>query len=205
VAAVTDHEREARRREITPFHTGMMGELRPAPASRRAQAAGALMLLTVTTSWLPTVSGAGGIELRLQKLASYDAALPFQEAYQECGLAANIPAAVTTAATGYFSNITIVDDATKVETGLAAAIRVAGLEAPGGGAWTGAKQLAIEVTLYRNGTRVDQFRKSHRSKGHSVGLFKAGNCSILNDNAKALSRQAAYWLKDQLWTLGLED
>jgi hypothetical protein len=162
-------------------------------------------MMSAAALWLPATSSASTVDLRLQKLATYDATLPFQEAFKECDLATVVPADIMASATKYFSRITLVDDAAKVETGLAAAIRVTGLEAPGGGGWTGSKQLTIEIELYRDGKFVEKFQKSHSSKGHSVGLLKAGTCSILNANTKTLSRQAADWLKSKLWSLGLED
>jgi hypothetical protein len=167
--------------------------------------ASTLGFIAAAALWLPVASGDDAVELHLQKLATYDQTLPFQEAFKECGLAANIPRDVMTAAAKHFSSILLVDDAAAVKTGLAAAIRVTGLEAPGGGGWTGEKMLAVEMTLYRDGKPVGKFRNSRRSKGHSVGLLKAGNCSILNSNAEALSRQITSWLDGQIWSLGLKN
>ena len=63
----------------------------------------------------------------------------------------------------------------------------------------------MEAQPYCDGAIVETFRNSHCTNGHSVGLIKAGTCSILNSNARVLADQMAEWVKRRRWTLGLED
>lgn len=152
------------------------------------------------------LSGLGGsVSLNLQQLASYDSELPYQKAFTECELATSIPGYVAKSSAQRVGNVILVDEASRIDQGLALAIRVAELDAPGGGGGSGSKALTLEAHLYRDGTVVETFHKSHRSNGHSVGLIQAGTCSILNSNARVLADQMAEWVKRKLWTLGLED
>lgn len=162
-------------------------------------------ILTALISCMPTPSFGGSVMLNLQKLAGYSAELPYQKAFTECELATSIPDYVAKAAAKKFDKVALVDEAGQVRQGLALAIQVVELDAPGGGGWSGDKGLTIEGRLYRDGTVVETFRKSHRSKGHSVGLIKASTCSILNSDAQVLANQMVDWVKRKLWTLGLED
>jgi len=151
------------------------------------------------------VSFGGSINLNLQKLASYNSELPFQKAFTECELATSIPNYVAKSSTKRVGNVILVDDARHIGQGLALAIRIVELEAPGGGGWTGGKGLALEATLYRDGAIVETIRKSQRTNSHSPMLIKPTTCSILDSNARVLADQITDWVKRKIWALGLED
>ena len=161
--------------------------------------------LVALSCCLPIAASADRVAINLQRNASYDPALPYQKAFTECELATSIPNYVAKVSGERVGAVVMVDDASQVGRGLALAVRVAELDAPSGGGWSGSKGLTLEAQLYRDGTLIETFRSSHRARGPSVGWFRRSTCSLLDRNAQVLGDQLAEWVKRKLWALGLED
>jgi hypothetical protein len=68
------------------------------------------------------------------------------------------------------------------------------VHAPGGGAWSGPKWMAVAGTLREDGRKVAQFTVKRLSGG---GMFAGskGTCSIVGRCAKAIGKDIATWLE----------
>lgn len=73
-------------------------------------------------------------------------------------------------------------------------VKITGLVGPGGGAWSGAKQVTIDGVLTENGKTLGTFKGMRVSGGGTFGAYK-GTCSILGRCVKALGKDVAGWLK----------
>lgn len=65
----------------------------------------------------------------------------------------------------------------------------------GGGAWSGAKVVAVTGDLFENGKKIGSFKARRTSGGGMWGAYK-GTCSILDRCVKALGKDISIWLLD---------
>ncbi len=73
-------------------------------------------------------------------------------------------------------------------------VEIINVHGSGGGAWSGAKSVAIEGKLLENGKVIGTFRGQRSSGGGAFGGFK-GTCSILGRTVKALGSDVGLWLQ----------
>ncbi|MFI3184711.1 MAG: hypothetical protein QX198_01885 [Methylococcaceae bacterium] len=66
----------------------------------------------------------------------------------------------------------------------------------GGGAWTGAKSVAIKATLSKQGRALGDFSAARISNTAAMSVLEGGTCNILRRCIGTLSRDVAEWLKN---------
>lgn len=156
------------------------------------------LLLTLTA--YPAFAGE---TLNLRATAPYDKNLVVPSAVKaECGLETKIPAFIQEYAKGQFDNVNLVDNSTA--KGKLLSVKITGLVGTGGGAWSGAKQVAIDGVLTENGKTIGTFKGARVSGGGAFGAYK-GTCSILGRCVKALGKDVAVWLKKPTMNARLGD
>ncbi len=74
-------------------------------------------------------------------------------------------------------------------------VEIINVHGSGGGAWSGAKSVAIEGKLLDNGKVIGTFRGQRSSGGGAFAGFK-GTCSILGRTVKALGSDVGLWLQN---------
>jgi hypothetical protein len=90
------------------------------------------------------------------------------------------------------------------EQGKVLDVKITNVHGTAGGAWSGAKSVAIEGKLTENGKVIGTFRGSRYSGGGAFGGFK-GTCAILGRCVKALGRDVAQWLQSPVMNARLGD
>lgn len=93
------------------------------------------------------------------------------------------------------ADINVIDGSLKGVKGKVLDIKIINVHGPGGGAYTGAKYVAIEGKLIENGKVKSSFIGARYSGGGFYGGFK-GTCSILGRCVKALGKDVGKWLRD---------
>lgn len=93
------------------------------------------------------------------------------------------------------ADIKVVDGSLKDIEGKVLDIKIINVHGPGGGAYTGAKYVAVEGKLMENGKVISSFIGARYSGGGFYGGFK-GTCSILGRCVKAIGKDVAKWLRD---------
>lgn len=147
----------------------------------------------VAIAMLPSIAFADGT-LNVQKMASYDKNLSVPQAVKtECMLESKIPEFVEAAAKGQFDSVNLVNQVPNGGKNLT--MKIVGINATGGGAWSGPKSVTIEGKLHDKGKVVGTFKATRYSGGGAFGAYK-GTCSILNRCAKTLGEDVARWLQD---------
>ncbi len=76
-------------------------------------------------------------------------------------------------------------------------VEIINVHGSGGGAWSGAKSVAIEGKLLDNGKVIGTFRGQRSSGGGAFAGFK-GTCSILGRTVKALGSDVGLWLQNPI-------
>ena len=162
-----------------------------------------LALLTVIA--LPrTALAKDGSALSLEKEASFKEGLSVSDSIKnECQLQTKIPGFIKDFAKGNF-DVTMVDDASKVKTGNALAVKITNMTGVGGGAWTGAKFVQIDGTLWEDGKVKGTFQALRYTTGGAWGGFK-GTCGMLGRCTKSLGKDVATWLSSPSMNAKLGD
>jgi hypothetical protein len=143
---------------------------------------------------LPGISQAGGA-LTVEKRAPFEKGLHVPDAVRaECDLETNVPKFVQEYAEKTHDKVNLVDQVGKGTAGQALSMKIVDIYGAGGGAWSGAKHLAVEGTLWENGKVKGTFRAVRYSGGGMWGGYK-GTCSILGRCAKAIGKDVAGWLE----------
>lgn len=123
-------------------------------------------------------------------------AIPFSEGSQiadkirsECQLQTHLPHFLDQQS----KQVTLVD-ADPGKAGLVLELSIEAVYAPGGGAWSGSKWMAVVGTLREDGRKVASFSAKRLSGG---GMFAGskGTCAIVGRCAKAIGSDIATWLE----------
>ena len=91
-------------------------------------------------------------------------------------------------------DVKVADNVSSATPGKVLTMQITGVQGTAGGAWSGAKAVAAEGTLYNNGKAVGSFKVIRHSGGGAFGGYK-GTCSILGRCAKAVGKDVAEWLQ----------
>ena len=151
-------------------------------------------LLIAAFAALPLVSQAGGA-LTIEKRAPFEKNLHVPDAVRaECNLETNVPKFVQEYAEKTHDKVDLVAQAGKGTPGQALSMKIVDVAGTGGGAWSGAKHVAVEGTLWENGKVKGTFRAVRYSGGGAWGGYK-GTCAILGRCAKAIGKDVAGWLE----------
>jgi len=132
--------------------------------------------------------------LNVQKMAVYDKDLAVPQAVQtECNLESKIPEYVQASAKGSFDSVGLFNKLP--DSGRNLTMKIIGLSATGGGAWSGPKTVTVSGEMTENGKVIGTFKASRHSGGGAFGGYK-GTCSILDRCAKTLGKDIAQWASD---------
>ena len=114
----------------------------------------------------------------------------------ECNLQTKLPGFIQTYAGKKGMEINLV--AQPVSSGSAGrnlVLEISNVNAPGGGAWSGPKSVAVVGKLYQNGQLIGDFHGSRYTTGGAFGGFK-GTCSLVGRCVKSLGKDISKWLKN---------
>jgi len=100
--------------------------------------------------------------------------------------------------------VSVSDNVSAKTPGKALVMQIVDVHGTGGGAWSGAKMVATEGTLYDNGKVIGSFKATRYSGGGAFGGYK-GTCSILGRCTKAIGKDVAEWLKSPSMNAKLGD
>lgn len=118
-----------------------------------------------------------------------------QAVRRECHLEDKLASFIHHNAGAYHLNIVQGDNHGKSDSsGRILNIEIIAVRGAGGGAWSGAKMVAIEGSLKDHGKVIANFVGSRSSGGGAFGAYK-GTCSILGRTIKALGQDVASWLQ----------
>jgi len=112
---------------------------------------------------------------------------------QECALEKKLAGFIKSNASDYHVNL--VKGGKAKRSGRVLKIEIVNVHGSGGGAWSGAKSVAVEGKLLSNGKVVGSFSGQRSSGGGAFAGFK-GTCSILGRTVKVLGRDVAAWLQN---------
>lgn len=91
-------------------------------------------------------------------------------------------------------DVRLAENVTSKMPGKVLTMQLTGVKGTSGGAWSGAKAVAAEGSLYDNGKLVGSFKVIRHSGGGAFGGYK-GTCSILGRCSKAVGKDVAEWLR----------
>ncbi|VAW97682.1 hypothetical protein MNBD_GAMMA23-590 [hydrothermal vent metagenome] len=114
---------------------------------------------------------------------------------RECNLGGKLATHINNYAKSYHLNMMEGKGHGKnMDSGRTLEIEIVDVDGAGGGAWSGAKMVAIEGELMDHGKVIGSFRAVRSSTGGAFGAYK-GTCSILGRTVKALGKDVALWLQ----------
>jgi len=91
-------------------------------------------------------------------------------------------------------NVKVADSVSAKTPGKVLVMKITNVIGGGGGAWSGAKSVTTEGTLYNNGKAIGSFKAARQSGGGAFGGYK-GTCSILGRCIKAIGKDVGVWLQ----------
>ena len=151
-----------------------------------------LVLFTACAS-LPLTSLAAG-NITIAKQAPYAQQLSVPDAVRaECNLPTRVTEFVKEYADKSFDKVVLADNVSAKTPGQALSMKIVGLTGTGGGAWSGAKHVTVEGTLWENGKIKGTFTAMRYSGGGAFGGYK-GTCAILGRCVKEIGSDVSKWL-----------
>jgi hypothetical protein len=150
------------------------------------------VLVTACAS-LPLTSLAAG-SITIAKQAPFAQQLSVPDAVRaECKLPERVSEFVKEYADKNYDKVVLTDKVSAGTPGQALSMKIVGLSGAGGGAWSGAKHVTVEGTLWDNGKVKGTFTATRYSGGGAFGGYK-GTCSILGRCVKAIGKDVGGWL-----------
>ncbi|HEY5658794.1 MAG TPA: hypothetical protein VIY27_13475 [Myxococcota bacterium] len=113
-----------------------------------------------------------------------------QKIQDECELQNKVPHFLDT----YSDRVELVDGPLG-KSGRTLELKITGVHAPGGGAFSGAKWMKVEGVLRENGREIGNFEATRYSGGGVWGAYK-GTCAIVGRCAKTIGKDIAQWLEN---------
>lgn len=135
--------------------------------------------------------------LNLQKTVPYKPGITIPpDVKLECELPKKFAEYTKSAVGNDFSTINVVDAPAKDATGRTLIMQIVGIDAAGGGAFTGKKGMSIEGALWEKGKQIGNFQATRYSGGRRSSFNPyPGTCKILRYDAEALGKDVAKWLQ----------
>lgn len=109
---------------------------------------------------------------------------------EQCQLETKVPEFIAASAG---SSVELVDGPVNRKSGRVLEMEITEVHAPGGGAFSGAKWMAVKGELYDRGKSLGSFRAKRYSTGGAFGGFK-GTCAIIGRCARAIGQDIASWM-----------
>jgi len=153
----------------------------------------ARVFLFTTCAGLPLTSLAAG-SLTIAKQAPFAQQLRVPDAVRaECKLTTRVSEFVKEYAGKSYAKVVLADNVSAKTPGQALSMKIVGVSGAGGGAWSGAKHVIVEGTLWENGKVKGTFTAKRYSGGGAFGGYK-GTCAILGRCVKAIGKDVSGWL-----------
>ncbi|ODB99622.1 hypothetical protein A3197_11885 [Candidatus Thiodiazotropha endoloripes] len=143
------------------------------------------------------ITASGGPAVSVTKRISYgkNSNVP-EKVKAECTLDTKLPAYIRTFAAETDIAVNLKDGAvSKKAKGRVLNVEFSNVVGAGGGAWSGAKFVAVKGELFENGKKIGSFNGRRTSGGGFFGAYK-GTCKILDRCVKALGKDIALWMID---------
>lgn len=151
-----------------------------------------LVLFTVCAS-LPLASLAAG-SITISKQAPFAQQVNVTDAVRaECKLPEKVSEFVKEFADKSYDKVVLADNVSTKTPGQALSMKIVGVTGFGGGAFSGAKHVTVEGTLWENGKVKGTFTAMRYSGGGAFGAYK-GTCAILGRCVKAIGKDVGGWL-----------
>lgn len=137
--------------------------------------------------------------LTVHAIAPYTAlAVPKTAVRNECRLEQNLPVQMRDAADGLFGKVVLVDKASETTPGAELELKIVGIDASGGGPYTGGKAIVVMAVLRRDGRVVALHTftswSSDKINTGMVYIGPQGTCGVLNRLTKNVAGMATKWL-----------
>ena len=153
----------------------------------------ALVALLAACASLPLTSLAAG-NITISKQAPYVQGMSVPDAVRaECNLPNRVTEFVKEYADKSYDKVTLADNVSANTPGQALSMKIVGITGTGGGAWSGAKHVTVEGTLWENGKVKGTFTAMRYSGGGAFGGYK-GTCAILGRCVKSIGKDVGEWL-----------
>ena len=161
-------------------------------SSRSSSVVARLALLAACAS-LPLTSLAAG-SITVAKKAPYAQNMSVPDAVRaECDLPGKVPVFVKEFADKSYDKVVLADSVSAKTPGQALSMKIVGITGTSGGAWSGAKHVTVEGTLWENGKVKGTFTAMRYSGGGAFGGYK-GTCAILGRCVKSIGKDVGEWL-----------
>ncbi len=160
--------------------------------SRHTISIARLALLAACASLPLTGLAAGSITIAKQAPFAQQLSVP-DAVKAECNLPTRVSVFVKEYADKSYDKVTMADSVSAKTPGQALSMKITGLTGTGGGAWSGAKHVTVEGTLWENGKIKGTFTATRYSGGGAFGGYK-GTCAILGRCVKAIGKDVGGWL-----------
>ena len=151
-----------------------------------------LVLFTACVSLPLTGLAAGSITIAKQAPFAQQLSVP-DAVRAECNLPTRVTEFVKENADKNFDKVVLADNVSAKTPGQALSMKIVGMTGTGGGAWSGAKHVTVEGTLWENGKVKGTFTAMRYSGGGAFGGYK-GTCAILGRCVKAIGKDVGGWL-----------
>jgi len=161
--------------------------------SHHALAVVARLTLFAAGVGLPLTGLAAG-SITIAKQAPFAQQLSVPDAVRaECNLPTRVSEFVKEFADKSYDKVTLADNVSANTPGQALSMKIVGMSGAGGGAWSGAKHVTVQGTLWENGKVKGTFTAMRYSGGGAFGGYK-GTCAILGRCVKAIGKDVGGWL-----------
>ena len=153
----------------------------------------ARLVLFMACASLPLTSLAAG-SITIAKQAPFAQQMSVPDAVRaECNLPGKVTEYVKEFAGKTYDKVVLADNVSAQTPGQALALKIVGITGTGGGAWSGAKHVTVEGTLWENGKVKGTFTATRYSGGGAFGGYK-GTCAILGRCVQAIGKDVGGWL-----------
>lgn len=154
------------------------------------------LAVTFASLSLPVALAEEGV-LNMQKNVPFKAGIPVPpDVKAECELPLKLAEYTKSAVENDVAKINMVDAPAKDAAGRTLIMEITGIDAAGGGAFTGKKGMSIAGSLWEKGKQIGSFKATRYSGGRrSTFNPYPGTCKILRYDADALGQDVAEWLK----------
>ena len=162
-----------------------------------------LALLTACLGMPLTSLAAGSITIAKQAPFAQQLSVP-DAVRAECNLPGKVPEFVKEFAGKTYDKVVLADGVSAKTPGQALSLSITGLTGTGGGAYSGAKHVTVQGTLWENGKVKGTFTATRYSGGGAFGGMK-GTCSILGRCVQAIGKDVGGWLLQPSMNANLGD
>ncbi len=155
-----------------------------------------ILFVAFASLYLSAANADEGV-LNLQKSVPYKPGVTIPpDVKLECELPKKLAEYTKSAVENDFATINVVEAPAKDGAGRTLIMQIVGVDAAGGGAYTGKKGMSIEGALWEKGKQIGNFQATRYSGGRrSTFNPYPGTCKMLRYDAQTLGKDVAKWLR----------